>query len=67
MISFVTDLHDLHTEAQTTTTERAGQDVALSSTLRIMFKSNSRGRLSHSTFGRGSIGRESIARCEIVR
>jgi len=47
MISVVTDLQDLHTKAQKTTTARAGQDLSPSSTLRIMSKGNSGGRFSH--------------------
>ncbi|RDX85431.1 hypothetical protein CR513_33376, partial [Mucuna pruriens] len=53
------DLHDLHTEAQKTTTARAGQDVSLSSTLRIMSKSNSDGS--------NGVARISGATCDFVR
>jgi len=37
----VSVLHDLHTEAQEMTTERAGQEISFSSTLQIISSSNS--------------------------
>jgi len=46
-ISLVISLHDLQTEAQWTTTARAGHEVSLSSTLLMISKSNSGGRFAH--------------------
>lgn len=46
-ISLVTSLQVLQTEAQKTTTARAGHEVSLSSTLLTMSKSNSGGRFAH--------------------
>ena len=66
-ISFVMFLHDLQTEAQKTTTVLAGQDVSLSSTLRIISKSNSGGKLAHCPCSVGPGGATSGAICDRVR
>lgn len=68
-ISLVMDLHDLHTEAQKTTTARAGQDVSLSSILWIMSRSNSDGRFAHCPcwIGSNGVARISGATCDFVR
>lgn len=67
-ISFVISLHDLQTEAQKTTTVLAGQDVTLSSTLRITSKSSSGGKFAHCPC---SIGWEGAAKsgaiCDLGR
>lgn len=68
-ISCVIFLHDLQTEAQKRTTVLAGHEVSLSSTLRIMSKSNSGGKFAHCpcciTSGWG--GTSSGAICALVR
>lgn len=46
-ISLVIILHDVQTEAQDTTMAREGQEVSLSSTLRIMSNNNSGGKFAH--------------------
>lgn len=69
IISFVMVLQDLQTEAQKTTTARAGHEVSLSSTLRMMSKSNSGGRFAHRPCWINSNGEGSWsgAMCDIVR
>jgi hypothetical protein len=68
-ISFVTALQDLHTEAQATTTARAGQEVSVSSTLRIISRSNSDGILAHCPCSIGSSDVKVISgtMCDFVR